>query len=167
MKPKKIYLSVLMAAAIVCGGCSSYSSQRPFRKDVKSICVKTFDSRVFRRRIEMKLTEALRKRIKLDTPYRLADENVADTVLKGEILEIRQGTLGRDFRTNLPRETQLTLVVSFEWKDVRTGELLVSRQRWLQTYDYSRPVGEREFDAINGAVDRMAETIVEQMMADW
>jgi len=39
--------------------------------------------------------------------------------------------------------------------------------RWLQSYDYARPVCETEWDAIQGAVDRMAETIVEQMESDW
>jgi hypothetical protein len=68
---------------------------------------------------------------------------------------------------NRPRETQLTLVVSFEWKDLRTGKILVERKRWLQTFDYSRPVGENEAIALTGVVDRMAKRIVDQMEAEW
>jgi hypothetical protein len=147
-------------------GCS-YSTDRPFRKDVCTIAVKPFGSKEFRRRIEMNLTEAVKKRILLDTPYKLADESVADTLLTGEVLQVRQATLGRDFTFDRPRETQLTLIVKFQWKDLRTGEVIVQKDRWLQTYDYSKPVGENEEIALEGAVDRMAETIVEQMEQDW
>lgn len=161
----RIVVLGLMWVAMV-GGCG-YSSERPFRSDVKTIAVKPFGTKEFRRRIEMDLTEAVKKRIQLDTPYRFADESVADTVLTGEVLEVRQGTMGRDFVWNRPRETQLTLIVKFQWKDLRSGEVLVQKDRWLQTYDYARPVCETEWDAIQGAVDRMAETIVEQMERDW
>ncbi len=162
----KQFVNFVIIFLIVFSGCS-YSTDRPFRKDVKTICVKPFSSRAFRRRIEMNLTEAIKKRINLDTPYKLTDEAHADTILTGEVLDVRQGTMGRDFRVNRPRETQLTLIVSFQWKDLRTGKILVKRDRWLVSYDYSRPVGETEYIALQGAVDRMAETIVEQLERDW
>lgn len=165
--PKLRTLALAAAAVIISAGGCGYSTARPFRKDVRSVCVKPFGSREFRRRIEMNLTEAIKKRIQMDTPYKLTGEKRADTVLKGEVLEVRQATIGRDFRRNMPRETQLTLIVRFEWKDVRSGEILVKRDRWLQTFDYARPVGESEPVGLQGAVDRMAETIVEQMEADW
>lgn len=162
---RKIIISLLVAVAAL-AGCS-YSTDRPFRTDVSSIAVKPFGSKEFRRRIEMDLTEAVKKRIMQDSPYKLRDERVADTILTGEVLEVRENTLGRDFKYNLPREQALTLIVKFQWKDLRTGKILVNRDRWLQTYDFSRPVGETEWTGIEGAVDRMAETIVEQLEAEW
>jgi len=166
MKINGVRLAVFGLSLAALSGCS-YSTDRPFRSDVRSIAVKPFGSKEFRRRIEMDLTEALKKRIQMDTHYKLADEKVADTLLTGEVLEVRQGTLGRDFKCNRPRETALTLIVRFQWKDLRTGKILVNRDRWLQTYDYSRFTSENEWTGIQGAVDRMAETIVEQMEADW
>jgi hypothetical protein len=161
---KHVWLTGLLL--MVFTGCS-YSTDRPFRTDVRTISVKPFGSKEFRRRIEMDLTEAVKKRIMMDTPYKLADEVKADTLLTGEVLEVRQNTLGRDYECNRPREMQLTLIVKFQWKDLRTGKILVQRDRWLQTYDWSRPVGETEWMGIQGAVDRMSETIVEQMETDW
>ena len=166
MKREKLYVLSLAGLMVLAGGCG-YSSQRPFRADVQTVYVKPFGSREFRRRIEMNLTEALKKRIQMDTNYRLSDMKTADTILKGEVIQVKQATLGYDFLLNAPRETQLTLVVSFQWKDLRSGKILVDRQGWLQTYEYAWAVGEKELDAINGAVDRMAETIVEQMMTEW
>jgi hypothetical protein len=164
----KQLLSLAMATFMfLLVGCSGYSTDRPFRKNVCTVAVKPFGSKEFRRRIEMDLTEAVKKRILQDTPYKLADASVADTVLTGEVLQVRQATMGRDFKCNLPRETQMTLIVKFQWKDLRSGEVLVQKDRWLQTYDWSAPVGENQEIAIQGAVDRMAETIVEQMERDW
>jgi len=166
MNRKSFHIVAIGIMAAVVAGCS-YSTDRPFRSNVCSVAVKPFGSKEFRRRIEMDLTEAVKKRIMMDTPYKLRDEKVADTVLTGEVLEVREGTMGRDFKCNLPRETSLTLVVKFQWKDLRTGQILVNRDRWIQTYDFSRPVGETEWTGIQGAVDRMAETIVEQMESEW
>ncbi len=147
-------------------GCG-YSGQRPFRRDIMTVNVEPFGSRAFRRRIEIQLTEAIKKRIQMDTPYRLADKDKADSVLTGEVLQVRQGTLGRDFRTNLPRETHLALTVRFEWKDMRSGKVLVKRDRWVQSFEYVRPVKETEFIGLESAINRMAESIVEQMEQDW
>jgi len=163
---KCISIAVVGLALAVSAGCS-YSTDRPFRSNVCSIAVKPFGSKEFRRRIEMDLTEAIKKRIQMDTPYKLKDEKVADTLLTGEVMEVREGTMGRDFKLNLPRETMMTLIVKFQWKDLRTGKILVSKDRWLQSYDFSRPVGESEWTGLQGAVDRMAETIVEQLEAEW
>lgn len=153
----------LIALATGCG----MSTERPFRKDVKTVALDIFDSKEFRRDLELQLTEALAKRIEAETPYKLAKKGVADTLITGEIKEVRQGTLGRDFRTNLPRETAATLVVAFKWKDLRSGEILVDRPNFVQTVDYIRPVGENFYDASQRLADRMAERIVEEMEADW
>jgi hypothetical protein len=163
---KSCFMVMAGVAGMVVAGCS-YSTDRPFRSNVCSIAVRPFGSKEFRRRIEMNLTEAVKKRIQMDTPYKIRDEKVADTLLTGEVLEVRQATLGRDFTWNRPRETALTLIVRFQWKDLRTGKILVNRDRWTQTFDYSRPVGQTEWMGIQGAVDRMAETIVEQLESDW
>jgi hypothetical protein len=151
---------------LVGGGCG-YGTARPFRADVKTIAVDIFDSKEFRRGLELQLAEALCKRIEAETPYRIAAKNRADTLVSGEIREVRQGTLGRDFGANLPRETAATLVVAFQWKDLRSGEVLVDRPYFVQTVEYIRPVGENFYDASQRLADRMAERIVEQMEAEW
>jgi hypothetical protein len=164
---KRINLSILLGLVTIIGSGCSYSTDRPFRSNVRSICVKPFGSKEFRRRIEIDLTEALKKRIQQDTPYKLKDEKVADTLLTGEILEVREGTLGRDFQCNRPRETSLTLAIKFQWKDLRTGQILVQRDRWLQTVTFSQPVGENEWTGLQRAVDRISETLVEQLEEEW
>ncbi len=171
-----IVLSGLVGCAaltLLSTGCG-YSTDREahFRtsnanKDrIQTVAVDIFGSKEFRRDLELQLTEALAKRIEAETPFKLAKKQYADTILTGEVQDVRQGTLGRDFREVKPRETAATLIVSFQWKDLRTGEVLVDRPSFVQTVDYIRPEGEDFYHAMQRACDRMAERIVEEMESD-
>lgn len=166
VRAKLTQMIVLAGVVSVLTGCG-YSTERPFRQDVRTVHVPIFQSREFRRGLEFQLTEALQKRIQLDTPYRLASKRKADTELIGEVIEVRQTTFGSDFVTGLPRETGATIIVAFRWKDLRTGEILVERPRFTQTAEYIRPIGEDFFLGSERFIDRLAEAIVEQMEEPW
>lgn len=167
-------LGLAGACLLMAGAGCGYSTDRDahFRttnsnkNPIRTVALDIFGSREFRRDLELQLTEALAKRIEAETPFKLAKKQFADTMLSGEVLEVRQGTLGRDFKEVKPRETAATLIVSFQWKDLRTGEVLVNHPRFVQTVDYIRPVGEDFYHAMQRACDRMAERIVEQMESD-
>ena len=158
--------------ALGVAGCG-YSTDRPFPtagedgQPIRTIAVEIFESKEFRRGLELQLAEALMKRIEAETPYRLASRERADTLLTGEVKEVRQATIGRDFRHNRPRETAATVVIAFAWKDLRTGRALVERPNFIQTVDYVRPLGEDFYDASQEAMDKLAERMVEQLEADW
>jgi hypothetical protein len=148
-------------------GCG-YSSGELYRQGIDTVHVEIFESKEFRRDLEFRLTEAVKKRIATDTPYQVAPKSRADTILRGEILEERQAAFAPDFATRLPRDKQLTLAVRLEWKDVRTGEVLVDRPVLLQSADYLPPTGETEYFAQSKAIDRLAARIVSQMYTeDW
>jgi hypothetical protein len=158
---------------VVCGGISGcgYTTDRAAvvrttnsRSDrIRTVALDIFESKEFRRGLETQLTEALAKRVESDTPFKLVDKKRADTMLTGEIREVRQATIGRDFRQARPRETTATLVVSFQWKDLRTGEILVDRPNFVQQVDYIRPLGEDFYHASQKGIDDLAERMVEQM----
>jgi len=153
-------------AVVVCGGCS-YSTERPFRSGIKTVHVEMLESREFRRELEFQLTEAIIKRIEMDTPYRIAPQSTADTLFSGEILEVRQRVLGNDFNTGLPREKGATVVMRYRWKDMRTGGVLVERKRFVHSVEYIPPVGETFAKGMVRGLDDMAEAIVETMESDW
>lgn len=169
------YRWMTMLVCLGLAGCG-YSSDRSklFRTvnsqedPIRSIAVPIFESREFRRGLELQLTEALTKRIEATTPYKIAKKQRADTILTGTIQEVRQSTIGRDFEQVRPRETAATLIVSLQWKDLRTGEILFDRPRFVHTVDYIRPLGEDFFHAMQRDVDGMAEEIIELMeSSDW
>ncbi|MCP4591460.1 MAG: hypothetical protein GY842_12010 [bacterium] len=151
---------------LLCSGCG-YSTQRPFRSGIQTVHVEMLESREFRRELEFQLSEALVKRIELDTPYRIAPLRTADTLLTGEILEVRQRALGDDFETGLPRETGATVVMSYRWKDLRTGDTLVSRDRFIHSTEYIPPVGESFSTGMVRGLDGMARSIVQSMETGW
>jgi hypothetical protein len=162
-------LACVLALAVVCagsGGCG-YSVRRPFPSNVRTVYVEMFQSREFRRGLEFTLTEALQKRILQDTPYRIADKSTADTMISGEVLEVRQNVLGRMYLTGQPRELQATFIIRFEWKDLRNGQVLVNQPRFVQSIEYVPPIGETFDNASDAALDSLAERIVEQMMSPW
>ena len=157
----------LLAAMFLAGTGCGYSAKRPFPEKIQTIHVKMFQSREFRRDLEFELTEALVKRINMDSPYKVAPLRTADSVLTGEILEVRNRTIGDDFETQLPRETASSIIVAFRWKDLRNGKILVERERFLHTTTYIPPVGETFAKGMVRGLDRMAEAIVETLESPW
>ena len=154
---------LLLAALAGCG----YRAGGPYRAEVRTVYVDMFGSKEFRRDLEFKLTEAVKKRIATDTPYRLAERENADTILMGEVLEERQAALAPDSRSRQPREQVATLAVRVQWKDVRSGRILVEHPVILQSADYLRATGESEHLAEERAIDRLATRIVTLMYEDW
>lgn len=152
-----------LAALTGCG----YRAGALYRPEIETVHVEMFASKEFRRDLEFMLTEALKKRINLDTPYRLAEREKADTILKGEVLEVRQAGFATDFRSRQPREKQLTLAVRVQWKDLRSGRVLVDQPVELQAVDYLTPTGETEKFAQQRAIDRLAAKIVARMYDEW
>ena len=147
-------------------GCH-YSTERPFREDIRTVHVEMFQSKEFRRELEFRLTESIIKRIEMDTPYRIGPQSTADVLLTGEILRVENQVFGNDFDTDLPREIGSTVIVRFQLKDMRTGEILVDRPRFVFQASYIPPVGETFSTGMTRALDGMAEQIVETMETPW
>lgn len=154
------------AVLVVVGGCG-YTSERPFRDDLQTVHVEMLHSKDFRRELEFHLSEALVKRIEMDTPYKVAAREKADSVFSGEIVDVQQATLGTDFDFDLPRELATTVVLRWRWKDLRTGEIIVDRPRFVHTATYIPPVGETFYTGEVRWVDGLAERIVETMEKPW
>ncbi|MFQ5413289.1 MAG: LPS assembly lipoprotein LptE [Phycisphaerae bacterium] len=165
----RLWVTACVLAATACSGLigCSYTTERPFRKDIRTIHVEVFGSKEFRRELEFRLTEAVVKRIEVETPYRIADRRTADVLLTGEILKVENRNFADDFNTDLPREIGSTVVVRLRLKDLRTGEILLDRPREIHQATYIPLVGETFSQGMTRALDGMAEHIVELMETDW
>lgn len=166
MARRSVIWLLLMFSGLLAGGCG-YSSQAAFREGIQSVHVQIFDSREFRRDLEFLLTEAVMKRINAETPYRVVDKGKADSILTGEVLEVRQSAFAPDFVSRQPRDTQMTMVVRVQWKDLRSGKILVDRPLLLQSVNYLPAADESQAFAQQKVVDRMAERIVSQLYGPW
>ena len=167
MRSRWTLFAYVSTVSLLLGSGCGYSTKRPFRTDIQTIHVEMAHSREFRRGLEMRLTEALVKRISMDTPYRLAPAGRADAMLTAEIIKVDNRSFGDEFDTDLPREIGTTMVARYRLKDVRTGEILAERERTVHHAGYIPSVGETFSDAVTRLVDGLAEQIVESMEMDW
>ena len=168
MNPKTAVWTTSCAVLALMGtaGCG-YSTSRPFRTDIQTVHVEMLHSKEFRRELEFRLTEAIVKRIEMDTPYRIAPRETADLLLTGEILKVENRTFGEEFNTNRPREIGSTVVIRFRIQDVDTGEVLVERPRFVYQTSYIPPVGETFTQGMTRALEGLAQQIVETMESTW
>lgn len=163
----RLWISPLVTLPLIgMTGCG-YTTTRPFRTDIQTIHVEMLHSKEFRRELEFRLTEAIVKRIEMDTPYRIAPQRTADAILTGEILAVENRTFGDDFDLDLPREIGSTVAIRFRVQNMRSGEILVERPRFVYQTSYIPPVGETFNDGMTRALDGMAEQIVEAMESSW
>ena len=147
-------------------GCG-YSTMRPFPTDFRTIHVEMFQSREFRRELEFRLTEALQKRIEMDTPYRIAPRRTADVLVSGEILDVSTRTFGSDLDSDQPREIGTTITVRLRVKDLRDGRILVDRPKFVFQSTYIPPVGESFNQGMTRGLEGLAERIVQTLETPW
>jgi hypothetical protein len=159
--------SLLLAPCLLLLASCGYSSKPPFNSSIRTIAVPIFANKTFRREWEFRLTEAIDKNIEYRTPMKIANRKDADSILTGEITQIQENVLTRRYGTDLPRESELTVVVNFTWKDARSGKILVERKQFNRTATEIPQIGERVEDAEQLAVERLAAAIVDQLQSDW
>jgi len=174
---KMLLLLTALAASACLGGCCSddptkgYTLASQYDTGIKTVSVPIFTrgKNVYRREVEMRLTEAVIKRIELDTPYKVVDKGRADTELRGTLDRVSQRVLSFNPDDGLPRETEVTLTASISWVDLRSGKVIkqVSNLRQAGVYIPPSPLSEDFFQASEDAVNRLARRIVEQMESDW
>ncbi|MHC4324349.1 MAG: LPS assembly lipoprotein LptE [Planctomycetota bacterium] len=163
-------LVVLCSCALGLGlcGCAGYSNDSLFPEDVRSVCLEMFDNQTFRRGVEYELSDALAKRIEVDTPYKIvSDSDRADTVISGQIVSI--GELGlstdRDLGTVLEKEVELHVVVN--WKNLKTGQLMMDQLNVSASASYSEYQQQDFKYASTLAANNLARKIVELMERKW
>jgi len=145
-----------------------YSNQPLFPEDVGSVYVEMFDNRSFRRGVEYQLSNALAKRIEAETPYKIiSSRDRADTIISGEIVEISESVLTSERETGraLEKEVQLRAVVN--WKNLKTGEMLIDNRSVNASASYSQFQNQGFSYASTLAANNLAKEIVELMEKQW
>ena len=159
-------LLLLTLLAMLPAGCG-YTMKSIYPSGIHTVAVPIWKNNTFRRGLEFNLTEAIDKNIESRTPYRLAPINQADTELTGTIINASEGVLSNSFQTNLPQETQFTIVVNFTWRNLRTGAVLSRRVNFATSSTEIPQIGQQLPDAQQMAVERMAQAVVNQMQKSW
>ena len=161
-------LLIIVAGILFTGGCNGYSNEPLYTKSVKTVYVKMFDNRSFRRDLEYDLTDALAKKIEAETPYKVISSiSRADTVLSGYIAGIGESVLTIERSSGRALEKQAEITAQFSWKNLKTGEYILENEFANASASFSE-FQEQSFDyAASVAANRLATNIVEQMQLGW
>jgi len=160
----------MILVAVALSGCSvgGYSGETLFPKDIESVRLEMFDNRSFRRGVEYELSDALAKRIEVETPYKLvSDRDRSDSVISGQLVTITESalTIDRDVARPLEREVVLTAVVN--WKNLNTGQLMINSKTVTVAASYSEFQNQDFTYASALAANKLARKIVELMENNW
>ncbi len=149
-------------------GCG-YRTTELFPETYRTVSVPIFENRTFYRGVETDLAEAMVKEIEQRTPYKVVATAAADTSLTGTIVSVRQQSLSKTASAGFVEEQEVTVIIDFEWKDLRTGEVIVSRKGFENAgrAAAASPVGEPFSVAQHGVVQRLARDVVSTLRGEW
>jgi len=162
-------LSTLLPLALT--GCAEklgYSDESLFPGNIKSVRLEMFDNLTFRRGTEYDLSDALAKRIESDTPYKIVTSaDRADTVISGRITSIGNLGLSRERELGGILEQELEIVALVDWKNLKTGELLIEHETVRASASYTT-LQNQDFQYASALVaNKLAAKIVELMETEW
>ena len=168
LKVEYFVLPVLCLFLSGCGLLNGYNNESLYSEQVKSVYMEMFDSQSFRRGMEYELTDAIAKRIEAQTPYKIIDDrNRADTVLGGRIVSAGMGVLNSERQTGRALEKEVELIAVVTWKNLKTGEIMISDQRVAAAASYSEWQNQGFKYGSTLAANKLAEKIVELMEKPW
>jgi hypothetical protein len=148
----------LMLTAVAIGGCG-YSDKSMYPEDVKTIAVDIpqVGKDVYRRGLEFRLAEAIVKRIELDTPYKVTKKDRADTLLETTIEQVGQRAMSLNPDTGLPRDLEVTMVVSITWTDLRQDRVRVHHENVRASGTYINPnlINDQPVNNVNVPGDKL------------
>jgi hypothetical protein len=151
-----------------CSQITGYYNSSLYPQNVSSVSLEMFDNQTFRRGVEYELSDALAKRIEAETPYKIiSSPDRADTVMTGQITSIDESILSFERETGraLEREVQLRAIVN--WKNLKTGELLIDNQLVNSQATFSEFQNQDFSYASALAANNLAQKIVELMQKKW
>jgi len=170
---------LLMAAALLCGGCAGYrfGNNTLYAPNVRTVYVPVFQSDSFRTTpgVDMgqRLTEAVCKEIEKRTPFKVVGTPDADSVLTGRIVADTKRMVVES-PTDQSRQVEMNIQVLVTWAD-RGGAVLSSGaipqpaasvdvgQAAMLVPEFGRSVVSTQQEGI----ERMARQIVGLMEEPW
>jgi len=160
-------------------GCASdprsgYSTSTTFPEDTSTISVPIFKNTSTTVGIEAGVTEAIIKELQRQSGMRVVSSEGsggggADSRLRGVITQVQLRKMSVRSGTGLVQELAYQITVDFDWKDERTGKVLVSRREFTATDTFvpATGVGERIEVGLNATTQRLAKDIVNEMRSAW
>lgn len=169
---KAVAASVFIAMAF--GGCSSdptkgYSFAPVSNMQVRSVGVPIFENGTYNKGLEVDLSEAIIKELQRSTQIDVTRSANAETVLTGVVTNSELKRIAVDSQTGYVDQLAVRITVDFDWKDNRSGKVILSRRSFsaVDSFSPARRAGELLEQGQHSAVQRLARAIVEEMRSSW
>lgn len=169
--------AAVILGAILCSvgaGCGTDPSQgyvfdSAHDASMYSIHVPVFINTTYSHGIELDLTDAIVKQLKVATPWKVTSESTAQTTLTGKITDSRLQALSIARTSGMVQEQAVILTIDFEWRDNRTGRILTARRNFSASEIFvpSSGVGERIEAGQDGAIQKLARGVVDELRSSW
>ena len=164
-------MALCLAALTSCSSdpTKGYSSTSTFPQAISSVSVPIFTTKSYVRNVEFELTDALIKEIEARTPYKVTSEQRADTIVLGQINSVELGQLSKSPRTGLSEEVIVSVTIDFQWRDLRSGKVLLERKAYSGhgLFVPSSPTSEPVELGTFATVQQLARDVVAEMRMDW
>jgi len=171
---RSLLISTITACAITLSGCATdptqgYAFGSTFDKSIQSVAIPIFKNETTSRSLEVLLTDALIKEVQRRTPWHIAPTDRADTTLVGVITNTELSALSDDPQTGLVQEQAVRITIRFEWRDNRSGEIIVAKDAYSASavFSPSRNVGDRLELGQRSAIEELAGDVVSEMRSGW
>jgi hypothetical protein len=168
---KKLAGTVFLLLSL--GGCAGYSIgpvQPYYLRSVHSIAVPTFGNKTLVPRIAVLVTDSVIKQFQQDGTYRIAGDDQADAILKGEIARINRAP-ARSLRGNVLATTEFNLALRVRYSLVErgSGKVLASPQEVIGTTSFfvGNDIASDEEQALPLAAEAAATQLVSQLSEGW
>ena len=166
---------LLLAVAMCCVvGCdndpnTAYTTRDQYVPNVHTVYVPLWNRSkdVYRRELEFRISESVIKEIQASTPYKISDESRADTKLTGEVVHVAQEVMAFNPDTGNPLEKEITVIIAFEWVDLRSGKVLKDVDDLEVTATYIPDFGTDFHQGSQDLFDKAARRVVQRMEAEW
>lgn len=178
--PRSIGLLVtaLASLAAVLPACTAdpakgYSFSSTYSGAVQSIDIPVFGNNSFARGLETELTSALISEVRKSTPWRVEQSAAAQSTLAGTITASTLRKLSTARSSGFVEQLAVEITVDFEWKDNRTGKVLVGRrsfsaaEAFVPARGVSGPVNERLEVGQHATIAELARAIVAELRSSW
>ena len=169
-------MRTLCAAALLVfslGGCAGYHIgpvQPYYLRAVHSIAVPTFKNNTLIPRISVLVTSTVIKQFQQDGTYRIAREENADAILKGEIETVTRAP-ARSVRGNVLATTEfsLTMRIRYSLTERGTGKVLAAPSEVYGTTSFfvGDDITTDERQALPLAAEELAVRLVSQLSEGW
>ena len=167
-------LFIAICASMTLVSCASdpsqgYAFSSTFDESIQSVAIPIFKNETTSRGLEVQLTESLIKELQRRTPWHIAPTDRADTTLVGVITDTTLSALSDDPQTGLVQEQATRITIRFEWRDNRSGEIIVARDHYSASavFSPSRNVADRLELGQRTAIEELAHDVISQMRAKW